>query len=89
VTLPLIAPGIVAGAVFAFVSSFDELIIALLLQGPGAVTLPVKMFDSVVEEADPTITAVSTLLVAAVSAVILLVQFGWIRKDPQNKKGQA
>jgi len=89
VTLPLITPGIVAGAVFAFVSSFDELIIALLLQGPGAVTLPVKMFDSVVEEADPTITAVSTLLVAAVSAVILLVQFGWISKDPQNKKGQA
>lgn len=89
VTFPLIVPGIVAGAVFAFVSSFDELIIALLLQGPGTVTLPVKMFDSVVEEADPTITAVSTLLVAAVSVVILLVQFGWIRRDSRNRKAAA
>lgn len=86
VTLPLITPGIVAGAVFAFVSSFDELVISLLLQGPGAVTLPVKMFDSVVEEADPTITAASTLLVVAVSTAILLVQFGWIRRGQRTQK---
>lgn len=87
VTLPLITPGVVAGGVFAFVSSFDELIIALLLQGPGAVTLPVKMFDSVVEEADPTITAASTILVVVVSAAVLLVQLAWLRREQRNKKG--
>lgn len=86
VTLPLITPGIVAGAVFAFVSSFDELVVALLLQGPGVVTLPVKMFNSVVEEADPTITAASTVLVVVVSSAILLVQLGWLRRDQRIKK---
>src|SRR5690606_15056439 len=87
VTLPLITPGVVAGGVFAFVSSFDELIIALLLQGPGVVTLPVKMFDSVVEEADPTITAASTILVAVVSAAVLLVQLAWLRREQHATKG--
>ncbi|WP_432839774.1 ABC transporter permease [Dactylosporangium sp. CA-092794] len=81
VTLPLILPGILAGAVMAFVASFDELVIALLLQGPGATTLPVQMFNSVAEEADPTISAASTVLVVVVSAVILLAQLGWIRRD--------
>lgn len=87
VTLPLIMPGVVAGAVFAFVSSFDELVIALLLQGPGVVTLPVKMFDSVVEEADPTITAASTILVVAVSTVVLLVQLVGVRRGQRTTKG--
>ncbi|HTN55468.1 MAG TPA: ABC transporter permease [Microbacterium sp.] len=87
VTLPLILPGIIAGAVFAFVSSFDELVIALLLQGPGVVTLPVKMFDSVVEEADPTITAASTILVVAVSTAVLLVQLVWLRRGQHATKG--
>lgn len=86
ITLPLITPGIVAGAVFAFVSSFDELVIALLLQGPGVVTLPVKMFDSVVEEADPTITAASTILVVAVSTAVLLVQLVWLRRGQRTNK---
>lgn len=86
VTLPLITPGIVAGAVFAFVSSFDELVVALLLQGPGVVTLPVKMFNSVVEEADPTITAASTVLVVVVSTAILLVQLVWVRRDQRLQK---
>lgn len=86
VTLPLIAPGIVSGGIFAFVSSFDELVVALLLQGPGVVTLPVKMFDSVVEEADPTITAASTILVVVTSAVILLIQLSWIRREKRTKK---
>lgn len=86
VTLPLITPGIVAGGVFAFVASFDELVVALLLQGPGVVTLPVKMFGSVVERADPTITAASTILVVAVSSAVLLVQLGWLRREQRTKK---
>jgi putative spermidine/putrescine transport system permease protein len=47
VTLPLVLPGILSGAVLAFVTSLDEVVIALFLQAPGAITLPVQMFNSV------------------------------------------
>ncbi|MGH2614118.1 MAG: ABC transporter permease [Thermomicrobiales bacterium] len=71
VTLPIIRPGVFAGALFAFITSFDELIVALFVSGTGAVTLPRKMWDSLRLEIDPTIAAVSTILIAF-SIVILL-----------------
>lgn len=71
VTLPIIRPGVLAGALFAFITSFDELIVALFVSGTGAVTLPRRMWDSLRQEIDPTIAAVSTLLIA-VSVVVLL-----------------
>jgi putative spermidine/putrescine transport system permease protein len=71
VTLPIIRPGVFAGALFAFITSFDELIVALFISGSGAVTLPRKMWDSLRQEIDPTIAAVSTVLIA-LSIVILL-----------------
>src|ERR1700678_4059748 len=61
VTLPLIRPGVLVGALFAFITSFDELIVALFLSGSGAVTLPRRMWDDLRFEIDPTIAAVSTL----------------------------
>jgi putative spermidine/putrescine transport system permease protein len=64
VTLPIIRPGVFAGALFAYITSFDELIVALFVSGTGAVTLPRKMWDSIRFEIDPTIAAVSTLLIA-------------------------
>lgn len=70
VTLPIIRPGVFAGALFAFITSFDELIVALFVSGTGAVTLPRKMWDSLRQEIDPTIAAVSTVLVV-VSIVVL------------------
>jgi putative spermidine/putrescine transport system permease protein len=72
VTLPIIRPGVLAGALFAFIVSFDELIVALFVSGSGAVTLPRKMWDSLRQEIDPTIAAVSTILIT-LSIVILLV----------------
>jgi len=78
VTFPLILPGVMAGALFAFVVAFDELVIALLLQGRDTKTLSVKMFSSVIEVTDPTISAASTVLVVVVSVVILTIQLGWI-----------
>lgn len=72
VTLPLIRPGIVAGALFAFVISFDEVVVSLFIQSPSVQTLPVRMYVSVAEEVDPTIAAASTI-VLAVSAPLLLV----------------
>jgi putative spermidine/putrescine transport system permease protein len=62
ITLPLIAPGILSGAVFAFVASFDEVIIALFLTGARIRTLPIKMWEGIRFEIDPTVPAVSTLL---------------------------
>jgi putative spermidine/putrescine transport system permease protein len=64
ITLPLIRPGVLAGALFAFVTSFDELIVALFISGSGAVTLPRRMWDDVLYQIEPTIAAVSTLTIA-------------------------
>jgi putative spermidine/putrescine transport system permease protein len=63
VTLPLIRPGVLVGALFAFITSFDELIVALFLSGSGAVTLPRRMWDDLRFAIDPTIAAVSTLTI--------------------------
>lgn len=70
VTLPIIRPGVFAGALFAFITSFDELIVALFVSGSGAVTLPRKMWDGLRQEIDPTIAAVSTILILVSVAVL-------------------
>ncbi|MGX1350473.1 putative spermidine/putrescine transport system permease protein [Bradyrhizobium elkanii] len=61
VTLPLIRPGVIAGAVFAFIHSFDEVVISSLVGG-SIRTLPLKMWDNMRNEMDPTIAAVASLL---------------------------
>lgn len=71
VTLPNIRPGIFAGALFAFITSFDELVVALFISGTGAVTLPRKMWAELRQQIDPTIAAVSTLLIVLSVAVLL------------------
>jgi len=63
VVLPLMAPGIAASTFFAFLTSFDEIIIAMFLSTPAVATLPKRMWDAVRFEVDPTIAAISTLLV--------------------------
>jgi putative spermidine/putrescine transport system permease protein len=70
VTLPLISPGVLVGALFAFITSFDELIVALFLSGSGAVTLPRRMWDDLRFEIDPTIAAVSTLTILLTAALL-------------------
>jgi putative spermidine/putrescine transport system permease protein len=75
VTLPLIRPGVVASAVFAFILSFDEVAASLFLSGPSAMTLPVRIFVYIDQNYDPLVTSVSTLLVFA--AVISLVIIEW------------
>ncbi len=76
VLLPMIAPGVLAGAVFAFMTSFDELIITLFLAGPAQRTLPLQMFDGVREQISPTITAAAAVLtfvsIASMSLLVLL-----------------
>ncbi|KRE16836.1 ABC transporter permease [Bosea sp. Root381] len=72
ITLPQIRPALVSAAFIAFISSFDELVIAMFLGGIN-VTLPKKMFDSIMYEIDPTIAAVSVLQIALVVIVLLVI----------------
>ncbi|MEM7534154.1 MAG: ABC transporter permease [Chloroflexota bacterium] len=62
ITLPLISPGALAGALFAFITSWDEIVIAIFLTSPTLRTLPVVMWTQVRTEVDPTIAAAATLL---------------------------
>lgn len=78
VTLPLILPGVLVGALFAFITSFDELVVALFLSGANAVTLPRRMWEDLRYALDPTIAAVSTLTI--VVTVLPLLCMHWIRQ---------
>lgn len=71
VTFPLIRSGIFAGAVFAFTTSFDELLVALFLSGSTAVTLPRRMWEQLRFDIDPTIAAASTLLIVLTTTLML------------------
>ena len=71
VTLPSIKTTIVAAAAFAFLISFDDVVIAIFVAGPDSVTLPKRMWETIRFEIDPTLTAIASLLTLA--AVIVLV----------------
>ena len=72
VVLPLIAPGVATGALFAFATSFDELVVALFIAGPGQFTLPRQMYAGLREFLSPTIAA-AAVVVIAVSILLLAV----------------
>lgn len=74
ITVPIIAPGVLSGFVFAFVTSLDEVVVALFLQTPDIRTLPVQMYDAITLEIDPTIAAASSMIVVVTSIVLLLPQ---------------
>lgn len=63
VILPLVAPGVISGALFAFMTSFDEVIIALFIASPAQFTLPRQLFSGLREQLDPSIIAISTLVI--------------------------
>ena len=76
ITLPLVRPSLVSAALLAFITSFDEVVVALFLAGPN-MTLPKKMFDNIMMEIDPTIAAVSVLQIILVTVVLVLIgRFG-------------
>ncbi len=76
VTLPLILPGVVSGALFAFIHSFDEVVTTLFVGGYVARTLPLKMWENIRHEIDPTIAAISTLLLLMVLAGLIIARGG-------------
>ena len=77
ITLPVIAPGVISGALFAFATSFDEVVVTLFLAGPDQVTLPRQMFTGIRENISPTIAAVATLLIVFTTALLLALE--WLR----------
>lgn len=73
VTLPVIAPAVAAAWMLAFTLSLDDLVIASFTSGPGATTLPMRLYSAVRLGVDPKINAVSTLLIGAVAVSVLIV----------------
>jgi putative spermidine/putrescine transport system permease protein len=74
VVLPVIRPGVISGAVFAFVTSFDEVVVILFVAGPDQRTIPRQMFSGLREQINPTILAVATLLVVVSIALLATLE---------------
>jgi putative spermidine/putrescine transport system permease protein len=77
VVMPLIAPGVISGALFAFATSFDEVVVTLFLAGPEQVTLPRQMFSGIKENISPAIAAAATVLI--LFSIALLLTLEWLR----------
>ena len=76
ITLPILRPSLISAGLLAFISSFDEVVVALFLAG-ARMTLPKKMFDNILMEIDPTIAAVSVMQILLVAIVLFLIgRFG-------------
>jgi putative spermidine/putrescine transport system permease protein len=78
ITLPLIVPGVAAGALFAFITSWDEVVVAIFISSPQVRTLPIVMWSQVRGEVDPTIAAVSTML--TLFSMATLIGFMLVRR---------
>ena len=85
VIMPLILPGIISGALFAFVTSFDEVVAVLFIAGPDQQTIPRQMFNGIREAISPAILAVATILV--VISVLLLTTVELLRRRSDRLRG--
>ena len=85
VILPLITPGVISGALFAFVTSFDEVVVVLFLAGPGQTTVPIQMWTGLREQLSPTILAVATCLI--ILSTLMLVTAELLRRRSERLRG--
>ncbi len=85
VQMPLIVPGVVSGALFAFITSFDEVVVVLFLGSAGQKTLPWQMFTGLREQISPTILAVATIMVAI--SIVLLTVLELLRRRSERLRG--
>lgn len=74
VTLPMLRPGLIAGATFALIISFYEFTVSMFLVGPGVTTLPIEMYNYSEFTLDPTLAAISTVLLGLTSIAILVIE---------------
>lgn len=89
VTLPLIRPGIIGGAVFAFIHSFDEVVITSLISGFSIRTLPLKMLENMNQQIDPTIAAIGSLLTLLPVLWLIPLYVTWWRSRPSTSNALA
>ncbi len=85
VTLPLILPGVISGALFAFVTSFDEVVVVLFVASFEQQTIPRQMWNGIREQISPTILAVATVLV--IFSVLLLTAIELLRRRSERLRG--
>ncbi len=83
VTLPLLMPGIAAAALLAFTLSFDDFLVTFFTAGPGTSTLPLVVYGMVRRVVEPSVNALSTLLVVA-TTMLLLTARRWLRETPAH-----
>ena len=85
ITLPLIMPGVISGGLFAFVTSFDEVVVVLFLAGLENTTIPIQMWVGLREQLSPTIMAVATCLI--VMSTLILVTAELLRRRSERLRG--
>lgn len=85
VIMPLIAPGVISGALFAFITSFDEVVVVLFLSGFEQRTVPRQMWAGIREQISPTILAVATVLVCI--SILLLTTLELLRRRNERLRG--
>ena len=91
VTLPLIRPGLVVSALFGFLISFDEVVVAIFVTGPATFTLPRRIWEGIRFDLNPTIAAVATLLVSLSAVVLLSSEFlrRWLKRTSGGSERSA
>ncbi len=87
VQMPLILPGVISGALFAFITSFDEVVVVLFVGSAGQKTLPWQMFIGLREQISPTILAVATILVGI--SVVMLTVVELLRRRSERLRGMS
>jgi putative spermidine/putrescine transport system permease protein len=87
VQMPLILPGVISGALFAFITSFDEVVVVLFVGSAGQKTLPWQMFIGLREQISPTILAVASLMVAI--SILLLATLELLRRRSERLRGMT
>ena len=85
ITLPLILPGVISGALFAFVTSFDEVVVVMFLAGLENTTIPIQMWVGLREQLSPTILAVATCLI--IMSTLILVSAELLRRRSERLRG--
>lgn len=85
VTMPIISPGVVSGVLFAFFTSWDEVVVALFLSSPEQRTLPKQMFSGIREQINPTITAAATCLVVLAASMMFVTEI--LRRRAARMRG--
>ncbi len=87
IQMPLILPGVISGGLFAFITSFDEVVVVLFVGSAGQKTLPWQMFTGLREQISPTILAVATILVGISIALLTTVEL--LRRRSERLRGMS